>query len=38
MKSAKESQEDIEVYFDYLMGIDPAIVGGRKPDPAFYWG
>ena len=38
VKTAKESREDIEVYFDYLMGIDAGIVGGRKPDPAFYWG
>ena len=38
VKTAKESREDIELYFDYLMSIDPGIVGGRKPDPAFYWG
>ena len=38
VKTAKESQEDIETYFDYLIGLDPRIVGGKKPDPAFYWG
>ena len=38
VKTAKESQQDIELYFDYLMDIDPGIVGGRKPDPDFYWG
>ena len=38
VKTAKESQEDIEVYFDHLMSLDPAIVGGKKPDDGFYWG
>ncbi len=38
VKTAKESQEDIEIYFDNLMSLDPRIVGGKKPDPAFYWG
>jgi NitT/TauT family transport system substrate-binding protein len=36
--SAKQAREDIELYFDYLMDLDPAIIGGKKPDPAFYWG
>ncbi|PLW76547.1 ABC transporter substrate-binding protein [Cohaesibacter celericrescens] len=36
--SAKEAQEDIELYFDNLMSLDPAIVGGKKPDASFYWG
>ena len=38
VQSAKDSQEDIEVYFDHLMSLDPGIVGGKKPDSAFYWG
>lgn len=36
--SAKEAREDIEVYFKHLMSLDSGIVGGRLPDPAFYWG
>lgn len=38
VQSAKEAREDIEVYFGHLMSLDPGIVGGRLPDPAFYWG
>ena len=38
VKSAREAQEDIEIYFDHLMSLDPGIVGGKKPDNAFYWG
>lgn len=38
VKSAKEAQQDIEVYFDHLMSLDPGIIGGRKPDSGFYWG
>ena len=36
--TAREAQTDIEVYFGHLMSLDPGIVGGRLPDPAFYWG
>jgi NitT/TauT family transport system substrate-binding protein len=38
VQSAKQARADIEAYFDHLIGIDPAIVGGKKPDSAFYWG
>ncbi|WP_316862986.1 PhnD/SsuA/transferrin family substrate-binding protein [uncultured Cohaesibacter sp.] len=38
VKSAKESREDIELYFEHIMSLDPGIVGGRKPDEGFYWG
>ena len=38
VKTAKESQEDIEAYFDLLIELDPGIVGGKKPDSGFYWG
>ncbi|MCW2307329.1 ABC transporter substrate-binding protein [Rhodobium gokarnense] len=36
--SAKDAREDIELYFDNLMSLNPAIVGGKKPDDSFYWG
>ena len=36
--SAREAQSDIEVYFGHLMSLDPEIVGGALPAPAFYWG
>lgn len=38
VKTARESQADIETYFDCLMSIDPGVVGGKKPAAAFYWG
>ena len=38
VKTAKEAQEDIELYFDHLMSLDPGIVGGKKPPADFYWG
>jgi NitT/TauT family transport system substrate-binding protein len=36
--SAQAAREDIEVYFRHLMELAPGIVGGRLPDPGFYWG
>ncbi|NDR57653.1 ABC transporter substrate-binding protein [Aliiruegeria sabulilitoris] len=38
VQSAKEAQEDIEVYFNHLMSLDPGIVGGKLPPDDFYWG
>lgn len=36
--TAKQARDDIEVYFRHLMELSPAIVGGKLPDPDFYWG
>jgi NitT/TauT family transport system substrate-binding protein len=36
--SARQAQEDIELYFRHLMDLAPGIVGGRLPDAGFYWG
>ena len=38
VKSAKQAQDHIEIYFDHLMSLNPGIVGGKKPDASFYWG
>jgi NitT/TauT family transport system substrate-binding protein len=35
---AGAARADIEAYFGDLMSLDPGIVGGRLPDPAFYLG
>lgn len=35
---ARQARDDIEVYFNNLMELDPGIVGGRLPDAAFYAG
>ncbi len=35
---AQEARADIELYFSHLMELAPGIVGGRLPDPGFYWG
>lgn len=34
---AASAQTDLERYFRDLMRLSPDIVGGRLPDPAFYW-
>ncbi|WP_068119014.1 ABC transporter substrate-binding protein [Tropicimonas marinistellae] len=36
--SAREARADIDIYFKHLMSLDPGIVGGGLPHPAFYWG
>lgn len=36
--SAREAQEDIALYFENLMELDPGIVGGAIPDDDFFWG
>jgi NitT/TauT family transport system substrate-binding protein len=36
--SARQAREDIELYFQSLMELSPAIVGGKLPDADFYWG
>ena len=38
VQSAWEAKEDIEVYFNHLMSLDPGIVGGKLPADEFYWG
>lgn len=38
VQSAKDAREDIEVYFGHLASLDPGIIGGGRPDAAFYWG
>lgn len=38
VQSAKQAREDIEIYFDHLMSLNPKIVGGKIPDSSFYWG
>ena len=38
VQSAKQAREDIELYFDHLISLDPGIVGGKKPAADFYWG
>ncbi|RYH10815.1 ABC transporter substrate-binding protein [Tropicimonas sp. IMCC6043] len=38
VRSALQAREDIEIYFENLMNLDPGIVGGKLPDPGFYWG
>jgi NitT/TauT family transport system substrate-binding protein len=35
---ARAARPEIEAYFGDLMSLDPGIVGGRLPDPAFYLG
>lgn len=34
---AGPARPDLERYFTDLMSLSPDIVGGRLPDPAFYW-
>jgi NitT/TauT family transport system substrate-binding protein len=36
--AARQARDDIEMYFKNLMELDPGIVGGRLPAPAFYAG
>ena len=36
--SARDAKDDIELYFQHLMALDPGIVGGDFPDGGFYWG
>jgi len=36
--SARDARDDIALYFEKLMALDPGIVGGRNPDDAFFWG
>ncbi|MGC9420370.1 MAG: ABC transporter substrate-binding protein [Rhodovulum sp.] len=36
--SARAARPDIKLYFQHLMSLAPGVVGGRLPDPAFYWG
>jgi NitT/TauT family transport system substrate-binding protein len=38
VRSAAEARSDLELYFDTLMSMSPDIVGGHRPDAAFYWG
>jgi NitT/TauT family transport system substrate-binding protein len=34
---AGAARPDLERYFTDLMSLSPDIIGGRLPDPAFYW-
>jgi NitT/TauT family transport system substrate-binding protein len=36
--SAAEARADMEHYFADLMEMSPGIVGGKLPEPRFYWG
>jgi NitT/TauT family transport system substrate-binding protein len=36
--SARQAREDIEIYFQHLMELSPAIVAGKLPQADFYWG
>jgi NitT/TauT family transport system substrate-binding protein len=36
--SARQAQQDIELYLQNLMELSPGIVGGKLPDADFYWG
>lgn len=36
--SGQEAKADMEAYFTDLMELSPDIVGGKLPDPRFYWG
>ena len=36
--SARDAKDDIALYFENLMALDPGIVGGKVPDDAFFWG
>jgi NitT/TauT family transport system substrate-binding protein len=36
--SAQQAREDIEIYFQHLMELSPAIVAGKLPQADFYWG
>ncbi len=36
--SARDAKDDITLYFENLMALDPGIVGGGIPDDAFFWG
>ena len=38
VRSAAEARPAMEKYFNDLMELSPDIVGGRLPDPGFYWG
>lgn len=36
--TAAEAKPELEAYFTDLMEMSPDIVGGKMPDPKFYWG
>ncbi len=36
--SARDAKDDITLYFENLMALDPGIVGGGVPDDGFFWG
>lgn len=36
--SARAARDDIALYFENLMALDPGIVGGGIPDADFFWG
>jgi NitT/TauT family transport system substrate-binding protein len=35
--SATDAQDDVESFYDILMGMDPTSIGGAKPDEGFYY-
>jgi NitT/TauT family transport system substrate-binding protein len=35
--SATDAQNDVESFYDILMGMDPTSIGGAKPDEGFYY-
>ncbi len=38
VSTAAEARPELEAYFGDLMEMSPDIMGGRMPDPRFYWG
>ncbi len=35
--SAKEARKPLEIYFKVLQDFNPAVIGGKMPDDAFYY-
>jgi NitT/TauT family transport system substrate-binding protein len=34
---ATDAEDDVDTYFEIFMGMDPASIGGAKPDESFYY-